>query len=70
MEVENQLEMVSIGQLSRASKNWLRDKPNSKELSRARLCKEFLTGLSLTLTRGTTMQWEETKLETTILQEW
>lgn len=69
-EVENQWETVYIGQLSRASKSWHKDRPNSRELSKARSFKEFLTDLFLTQTRETTMQWEEIKLAKTILQEW
>ena len=69
-EVGNQWETVSIGQLSRASRSWHRDRPNSRELSKARSFKEFLTDLFLTQTRETTMQWEEIKLAKTILQAW
>jgi hypothetical protein len=58
-EVENQLETVSIGQLSKVSKSWHRDRPNSRELSKVRSFKEYLTDLFLTQIRETTMQWEE-----------
>lgn len=63
--------MVSIGLLSKANKSSLKDRVNSRELSRAKLFKEFLTDQFLTQTRVIIMPWVAIKsIEATILQTW
>lgn len=69
-EVESQLETESTGPQSRVSKSSPSVKLSSRELSRAKWYREFLTDLYLTQISKITTLWAVTKWETTTLQAW